>query len=265
MTTLKPIDAETLAYNLKRVLANDDLKMPQNYLVLDLETTTLDPISGAIWQYGILPVAGGQVLGSKTGTSVNLLLPAPELEKAAFEIERRRDTVVARDPQIPKELALKQASADFVSEVSLTGVAPRLALEILLDLIKCYEKPSHFLVGQNFAKYDLPFIEYYAKRWGLKFERNTDRVIDTGMLIKAGVLRRHILERETVMQFYARVAYERASGVYYALEKFCVPYWHLDTKYGIDVTKAHDAGYDCHITDIVLRELVAEAKNGGPL
>jgi DNA polymerase III epsilon subunit-like protein len=261
MESLKQLNIDTLKYNLNVILGNQ-MRLPDNYMVLDLETTGTEYYNSHIWQVGLYPVLNGKPETDPIkGTTLYVKQPKEALEKATFEITRRWAKSVGIEPHraeslvMPESEAYKKIEKDFVNEVNDNGVEEAEAMKIVTDLVTSYAKQYYPIVGQNFVRFDCPFIEYTCARVGMPFQFPSSKLIDTGILIKSSILGRRIGKDETCKTFYTRVSNERAKGVYFALERFAIPYWSMDVKYGIDITKAHDAGYDCYVTSLVMTEL----------
>ena len=248
-------DHTTMVHNLRMIMGT--VAMPANYLVLDLETTGVEPRTGYIWQIGFYPVINC-VAKHEYGMAIQLKQSEYIAKTAKFEIDRRTEKLAAeamaagRDV---KENFYKQAESQFVDLLS-SGVEPAEGLALAAETIRACVDSGYYLVGQNFVKFDIPFLVWACKSIVISLEFPKRNLIDTGMLIKAGKLKRRMLDRETPSAFYSRIAGQRARGCYYALERFAIPAYHLDTRHGVDTTKTHDAGYDCWITALLLQELV---------
>jgi DNA polymerase III epsilon subunit-like protein len=260
---LRAPDPEIVEYNLHRLLGAE-IKEPTNLFVLDLETSDVDPLAGVIWQVGYHSVLNG-VPAEQTpeGAAIWLKQPVDKLKGATFEISRRRNALRGEEPDgrtVIKDDDYRKAEKAFIEEIYDKGVEPRDAIEALIAMVDNARDGRCILAGQNFVKFDCPWIEYTAKYYGIDFKFPADGLLDTGMIIKAGVLGRRILAHQSYREFYTRVSEVRARGVYFAIERFCIPFWNMDEKYGIDTEKAHDAGYDCYITWLVIKELIEMAR-----
>lgn len=263
MTRQKPQrtpNNKVLRDNLVSVLGGDKLVPPANYLVLDLETTGLHVGSARIWQLGLYIVADG-VPQHEGGLSIWLQTPEADLKKADFEINRRANL---KRPQAFNRITkddkfYADEGAAFLKEVKTQGVDRIQGLTTFINLIHSYVEAGFPIVGQNVAKFDLPHIEWECKTQGVDLDLSKMKLIDTGIMIKAATLGRKRVPRESDMEFYRRVGYERAKGVYFAIERFAIPYWDLDTMYDLDMTAAHNAGFDCYVTSLILKHLLLDA------
>jgi DNA polymerase III epsilon subunit-like protein len=262
---LKVPDTAVLAYNLRRLLGAS-LKLPEDIFIFDLETTALSPQSGVIWQIGYYGMSGGKIIGDPiNGNSIYLKHSPDVLRNAHYEIGRRRAAITGEEPtygsKMVKDAAYKQAEDQFISEIETKGQDPADVLATSLSTMKTMYDNGSMLGGQNFVKFDCPWLIYNAERYGIDYEFPDERLFDTGMQIKAAVLGRRITANDTYRQFYSKIGGVRAKGVYFAIERFCIPFWKLDEVYGVDTERAHDAGYDCYITWLVVKEMVDMIKN----
>ena len=267
---LIPPDPQILNYNLTRVLKMPALKLPASYLVIDTETTGFSHADDYIWQVGMYPVTDGvpECDYSQGKCAYWLKLDSDKLRKAKFEISRRRALAlgVPLDRDSLDELckspdkAWKAAEDEFIAEVQTKGEDPATVLDTVHNLVKTFVTELRApIVGQNCVKFDIPFLEFKWTQYGMPLKFPDETIFDTGMLIKAAVIKKCIGPTETNRAFFARIGREYAKGVYYALERFCMPYWHLPERYNLDVSKAHDAGFDAYVTSLVLRELINES------
>jgi hypothetical protein len=255
------LDIPILKDNLARALRSPRLALPSNYLVFDLETTDLEFRRGVIWQIGLYPVMNGvPVEGSDKGLSFFLETPEEQLRANKFEINRR--AMRNGDAGDTANALLEQSEEAYVAEVKSKAVPRQAAFRNVCEMMQAYIDNGWPIVGQNLVHFDIPFFEYDSARNGSGFKFPVEGVVDVGILIKAAKLQMRYLERETLREFFNRVYSIRAKGVFFAIEKFCVPYWGLEAKYGVDLKQAHAAGYDCWITSLILQEMVADALSG---
>ena len=257
------LDIPTLKWNLERVLGSPTLQLPTDALVFDLETTGLSPATNKIWQIGLYPVKAGQALYPE-GENIYLNWPVAMLKAADFEISRRRATATtitngeSLDTRT-RDGAYYKAEQGFIDEIQGNGLDPREALEAVVAIVNGYIERGCPLVGQNVYHFDIGFMKHACQELGVPmFKYQQAKLVDTGMLIKAAKLQRRIAADESCFTFYDKISGIRAKGVYYAIEKYCIPRWNLDVKYGFDKSKAHAAGFDTMVTWYILKELVNE-------
>jgi len=203
--------------------------LPRKYLVLDCETSGVDKNNDSIIQVGYCAVDYGkpQLMGSIT---IN------------------RPPGVVRDwPIITKITGLTQADLDVA--MSPEAIFPRF-----MDMIKDWLDKDHLLVGHNFIRFDLPFFNRAFASVGDTRRIPADRCLDTGMMVKASRLNLSMLPKESFRSFATRVDSIRRRGVYWSLDRYCIDAYGLE-KRGADRTKAHDAGYDCFMTHLLLEAM----------
>ena len=258
------IDVGVLRHNLGRVLGDPQLHLPSNVLVLDTETSALNPAmpDAHAWQIGLYPVRDGKHL-CPTGESIYLQWPVPMLKQATFEIDRRRAIATSTgntrsQSERVKDGAYYKCEQEFVDEVYSNGMPPKDAYMYATSIIESFVNNGYVLAGQNFTRFDIPFLQSDCKYLGLpliKFPVN--KLVDVGMLLKSSLISKRIGNDETCLDFYSRIANIRAKGIYYSLEK-CNTRWGLAAKYSLDMDCVHGAGFDCKLTHCCLQELVNE-------
>lgn len=254
------LSPRSLQENLKRVLGR--VEMPSDFVVFDLETTDLEPRNGRIWQLGLYQSVGGRpVEGQENGLSIVLKIPETVALSNQFEIRQRQERIIKEFGLDPKT-AWDVAKKDYLDHIETLGVDPREAVVQAVSLLTSAIENGFPIVGHNLIKFDVPYFEYECRRFGLDFSFPIEGLIDTGMLIKAAKLGLVMPDHETSRQFFSRVGDLRRKGVYYAIERFCVPYWDMVGRYGVDLDEAHAAGYDCWLTALILENLVADAADG---
>jgi len=254
-----PINQEVMRHNLRRILGNDDLTLPGNYMVIDLETTGLVKGTHKIWQVGMYVVEAG-IPRYDRGKNIWVATDVADLRAADFEINRRANLL----REVPSDRPLRdgvyaQMEAEFINEVTTQGVPLDTVLHAVKDVITACVDAQWPIVGQNSCRFDIPFLEWTYQQAGIDFQFPQTMIIDVGILIKAARLGRRIAPHETPKKFYFRVAAERARGVYYALERYCLGRYSLAEKYGVDIAQAHNAGFDTWLTHLVMKEMMAEA------
>jgi DNA polymerase III epsilon subunit-like protein len=202
---------------------------PDNYVVLDTETTGFDMINGRVLQIGMCEVKDRE----ETNRS-SVLLKIPE----HVEINPKAESVHG----ITRERLEKD------------GVNPRVYYPELKAVLESYEKAGFPIVGHNFARFDGPFLEAEFIRNGSPYKFGYNNVIDTGMLVKAARLKKLPTKEATLRGLWTEIADLRVFGLYYALDRYCFDAFGLE-KHGADKGAAHDAAYDCWMTHLVLEEL----------
>lgn len=199
-------------------------RFPDNYLVCDSETSNADPTSGRVQQFGFCVVTDRKVHSS-------------------FAV------IINHGPTLkihPRALAVHGIDhARMVRE----GVPPAEGLKRIFDTFATYKQNRLMFVGHNLINFDVPFFERESRLAGNPFVFEPNEVIDTGMLVKAAQLGMYFNQTDTLRSFAKRVSGVHASGVYWALDRYCYDVFGLGTRSGIRKDQAHDAGIDsllCH-------------------
>jgi DNA polymerase III epsilon subunit-like protein len=208
-----------------------DGDLPDSYLVIDVETSGLSPNKNCIVQAGACPVINRQV---NVDDSFSLLIKRPPgtMDPGATKVTGITDEMLAEK-----------------------GVDPVTALRNMHDLFTTYREKGYMFVGHNVAGFDVPFFENDFRRVGIDWKFEPHEVIDTGALVKAARLAVTVQERETLRDFCMRVCSIRAKGIYWALDRYCVPTFRMDKRFAVDTAAAHDAGYDCWVTALLFEDL----------
>jgi len=207
-------------------------KLPDTYLVIDLETTGL-PDHGReeyVTQFGYAAVTDRKIADSHASL---LKTPPGWIHPEASRVTGITDEMIQRD-----------------------GEDPAAFYEKLIKIFALYRGKSMF-VGHNVYGFDCPFLEADFEHHGHDFKFDDSESIDTGMIFKASQLFLAPADNETLGQFYRRVGNVR-SRVKWNLA-FAIRRLGLDMKFGLDLSKAHSADVDCRFTHILFEELRSRA------
>jgi DNA polymerase III epsilon subunit-like protein len=223
-----------------------ELRFPKNYLVADLETLGLDVQNSNVVQIGFCTVQQDAILKELWDTDYFTIM----LKWPPEKFVGKEDAI--RTHGITAERSAKE------------GIDPKEALLLARDVFQWARDKKYKIIGHNFFRFDMPFFQTEFRRQGIDFEFKLDEIIDTGMLVKAMQLGMLPGVNEPSCEYWRRVSEMRARGVYFRLDGFCVPHFNL-ARHGADSSKAHDAGYDCFLTHLLLREMNywIDSLNGG--
>lgn len=141
----------------------------------------------------------------------------------------------------------------ITDEMLATGEEPHKFYTKMAKLYKLYADNKLPIVGHNLINFDVPFIGADMNRFDIPQLFDKNLLVDTGMLYKASRLGMAPCEDETLLQFFQRVG-ETRSRVKWNLSH-AIQRLQIDKKYDLDLTAAHDAGYDCYMTHLLLEEL----------
>jgi len=199
-------------------------EFPSCFVVIDIETSGKHPINSKALQFGVVKVEDGQIVES-TG--------------AYFKH--------------PEEVTEETIGWNGITAETLEkeGIPPEELYPIIGRLLKEARDDGCIFVGHNAIRFDIPFLEYYLRAFGVPFEFGVDEVIDTGMWVKGVQLSQRPTARDTLRSFAYRIG-EIHSRVKWSLDRYCILTYELDA----EPDKAHDAVYDCYITCLLLKRLV---------
>ena len=249
------------AYNLQAVWPAAVVEYPRNMLVVDVETTGLEPRDGRIWQVGLYVVRDGQPLpGWERGAAFPLKTPESALLANNYNVEvRTKRRLAAGEPVENAPRIFDEEREAYLAECR-DGHDRKEVFTTLASLVRSAATNGWPIVGHNLAGFDLPFIEYEWARLSIPQKFPECCIVDTGILLKAAQLHSRCMEGETPRAFYSRIKDIRAKGVYFSLSVFCAEYWKIPETYGVDMTQAHDAGFDCWLTSVVLHHILEDSR-----
>lgn len=223
-----------------------NMKLPDTYLVIDIETDGLSPAKNNILQVGFVQVINGEVKNAN-----GVFIETPEDDLVSYE----------NGDYVRRKLAEGNEGFIKASDVRAHGVPRALVFQTLKQLIDAtMALPGALIVGHNLVGFDLAFIETFSRRCAgveIVFDRN--RVFDTSAMFKANKLGMLPADGEPLYDFFCKVHGTIARGVYWRLEVACKELG-LAERHQLDLEKAHDAAADTMFTHYVymaLRERMA--------
>ncbi len=116
-------------------------------------------------------------------------------------------------------------------------------------------------IGHNAWGFDAKFIRYHFRHYlDEDFKWRHDELIDTGMLEKALQDRDNDYmslpwPTENLKTWSRRIANSPRAGLFWNLDTHVVKKYNLVEKYNLDMSEAHDAGFDCRVTHLFLETL----------
>lgn len=146
------------------------------------------------------------------------------------------------------------------------GIHPVEATEVYAKIIDTTISRGEHLLGHGLWNFDTRMINAATRRClnGYELPWRENSIIDTGLTEKAIQIGSAPWPTESLHTWYKRVCYTRAKGVQYSLIPHCVPKYHLDKRYGLDMKLAHMGQFDCtliHCLQNTYKQLV-EILNG---
>lgn len=212
-------------------------KLPCDYLCMDTETTGTSVSTDSIVQIGLCLVRDCKIVHDMWDTdylSYTIALPAEKF--------------------IGKEAAVNVHHIDYAKS-QRCGVQPKEAYEMLHQVLMDTLSKGLMVCGHNLYSFDIPFFQNEMSRMGITFRFAENQVMDTAMLVKAMQIGILPGENETAYAYWSRVKDFRAKGIYYSLDRYCIDRFDLVSKHGVSKERAHDAGYDCWMSHLLVEEM----------
>lgn len=186
---------------------------PEKYIVLDTETSGLDPETDKILEIAVL-----RVKDKKPESPPETYLLNPNHPLPTFEVPAK----------------ITEITGITTSEIALRGMYPRGVLTDVNNILT-----DSVIFAHNGIRFDRPFINAELGRTGLK-QLQPEQFLDSAALFKAWRLDiLNWLDDKTFFEFANQVLEKRARGVYFNL-KYCCETLAID----ISDLKGHRAGAD---------------------
>jgi hypothetical protein len=215
------------------------LRLPDSYLITDIETSGFDPNNDLIVEVG-----WGIVHNRKLIDCAGMILDWTQINPGNYEYQRwlRR-----RLEYVAEAVAAKGGRYHFTYErLQDEGVSPISGLADYARILWTFMRSSAYIVGHNLWNFDrkrinhatAEFLDNYQLPWHLS------PVIDTGLIEKAAQIGKVPMDSETLEEWYRRV-----NGTWartrWNLEGHCEDKYNLAERYHLDLRYAHTAGFDC--------------------
>lgn len=242
-------------------MANRFVNLPDNYLVIDLETSGFSHKHDLVLQIGHCLVINSKVVDNGEVTLNWLNHPAVDpwwlnqrLIETKTHVEFDRETGQPSGRTFPLSYQVIQNGED-----------PIATLNAYLDMFRQLHNDKMFFVAHNGYNFDGTMLRIAFERYlGQAWELDDWELFDTGMVVKAVQTSLQPWPEESPRDFCRRVNGNRLKGVKHSLDGYCIRHYGLDRKYGIDPVRMHSAGYDCLATHYLFEELksgAAETQN----
>lgn len=216
-------------------------KFPDDYLVIDTETTGLQHSSDFIVQIGWCEVRNRRV-ADNDGVVLDWLERGSALtDRQDFlkRLDRTRYYMESRGNRYP-----------WTPAVIANGTCP---LEALADLlVRLQDNSTPMIVTHNGWSFDVPMLESHFRRFlGQEYSFADDRMVDTGAIEKGSQIGITPYPGESFRTYTGRVMSKR-THTKWSLANHCVPKYNLDTRNKLDMNNAHTAPFDCLTTHLLL-------------
>lgn len=198
-------------------------KIPNNYIVWDLETSGLSPIDDKIIEIGAVKVKDGNVVETK-----NWLL-----KNGIFLSDKITEITHITDDLIDKE-----------------GIEPDQAFDEFINMFN--DIPDFKNVTHNGFKFDILFLlNSLPDKHREAGKKIADNMLDTAVYVKAAKLQMPMYENESFNSWATRVMSVRAVGVKYNIP-LCCEELDIDTS----IATFHRAAGDATITNEIFKKLL---------
>ena len=214
-------------------------KLPDDYLVIDLETSGFDwrGMKGrpdVIVQIGYAAVKNREIVDN--GCSATYIKrPIGTMKGKALEITGITDQILQDKGE---------DAATFYPK--------------FVNLLETYRASGGMFVGHNILAFDTPFLLSELEKHGIDFDFEDGEFIDTGCIFKAAQMGLFPGPKETIGDFLFRVREIRDRTKWNL--SFAAKELYVDVDHDIDLEKAHDAGIDCQLTHHLFETLRVSPK-----
>jgi DNA polymerase III epsilon subunit-like protein len=236
----------TLSTDWFKRLQKCGFNFPDSYIVLDTESTGLKVAYDYVVQFGHLAVVD-RIPRKPTATVLDWTR-CPLISHGDF-----RQRLYETEHDIRTHGGCYRFSYERVAK---EGIDPISVLEIYHDLFEYHQSTGSQILTHNGIRFDIQIVKHQFRRFlGSTFEFDQELVVDTGLLEKARQLDLAPFKNESRASYYQRINAVPGKGVYWSLDKHCIPMYDLGRKYCLDMSQAHTAGFDCYITHLLMEEI----------
>lgn len=209
--------------------------LPDDYLVIDCETTGLSPKTDLIVQLGWCETKNRKVVDN--GGVILDWTCCSQVDSGwlSDKLESTRDVMfkLGNDYQ-------------WTMDVLSTGEPPIEALASLL--VRLEDQDNIAVLTHNGWRFDAPMIENHFRRFLFSdYTFPHDSFYDTGVVEKGHQLGLLPKPGESNRDFSLRIM-NRPAKVKWSLSNHCVPKYNLDVKHNLSMSNAHTAPHDTLVT-----------------
>lgn len=226
---------------------------PDNYLVIDTETTGKDISKDIIIQCGWCKVVNRKVVDNG-----GILLDWSRSPYVDPSWIRRRMVLTST------EMAKKHKVYPWKFDMLAGATNPIHGLADLLDKICEIRSENGIIVAHNGIGLDYPMIAAHFKRFlKIKFEFRPEEMWDTGALEKGSQINEFMYECELPGDFAWRVLERNTDcGIKWSLHSHVIHKYDLANKYNLNLDEAHNAIFDSYVTHLLFEEFRTLAEIG---
>ncbi len=202
--------------------------IPEDYFVIDLETTGLASYRHKIIQLGYCAVR------NKCPDKIGSFILRQDYHTSDNWSETERLTGLSFE------------------KVSALGLDEAVILPAFMDTVKTWVDSGRFIVGHNLINFDIPFLNRHAAMRGSDYEIPLTRALDTGMIVKAARGGIYFDPNDTFFMFAKRTYNVIRKGLFWKLA-YCIKDYGLEEKF--NGLQYHDAANDCFATHILFEKI----------
>jgi hypothetical protein len=229
---------------------------PDNYLVIDTETTDVDVESPAT-----LPVQLGYalVIDRKLEDSADYLVNWTLGPKAVPQ-------PVFADALMRAKVGMERKGKIYHStweSIGRDGLEPVEALRDFRDLVALALDHGYAIVAHNGYAFDRILLQHWWRRVGETLFIPPERLIDTGLLEKSYQMGwSPPLVDSCPRDYWYNKIRDARSRVRWSLDGACVTGYDLVARHKLDLSQAHNAGFDCVLCHYLLEAMRERAESG---
>jgi DNA polymerase III epsilon subunit-like protein len=218
---------------------------PDDYLVLDTETTGLSSDEDLIVQVGYCRVAGRSVVENGAQVLDWTSYPGVDQSWLSARLDDTRARLGAR--------GVDGWDYPWSRERLAHGASPLVVLSDLFGRLAALCQEGGVLVAHNGYGFDVPMIEAHFRRFLFLPWQHCGGLWDTGLMEKALQLNLRPRDGETLAAFNRRARAVRGS-VRWSLSDHAAPKYGLMEKHGLDTSLCHTADFDALLAMHLLEE-----------
>lgn len=216
--------------------ARDYLRIPDDYIVADLETSGFSRDRDFIIEVAIGRVQNRQLVSRQCAV----------LNWLGHETVDR-DYIASQLARIGEAYAAKGRSWRYTPEVlQLEGQDPLQVLHTYMTCIRDALTDGQLICGHGFWQFDRSMLDVHCDRFlpGFVLPWHSDAILDTGLIAKTIQLAKLPWAGESRDAWFNRIAATRAKGVMWSLDGYCLKKYELESRYQIEPQQFHTAGFD---------------------
>lgn len=227
-------------------------RLPDDYLVIDTETTGVFPSVDLVAQFGWVMVRGRKV--HDRGSVFLDWTRYPQMDQ---------DWLRSRLEAVKAHFASRgQPCFHTYERLAAEGLPIDEVFPQIFHLLEDWVAQGKALAGHNLFSFDRAILDTNFQRFcpAYKLSWPSNCLIDTGMIEKASQLYLYPEPEETIDNWYRRVRDTRSRVLWNLV--LCVERTGLVERYGLDLSQAHAADQDAYMTHLLIEHYRRLAEEG---